>query len=78
MEGTSMSKQLVRTSIEGSVLVIRLCSPENRNSMTMELRGQLGDAVELAERDRAVRTVFLTAEGPTFCSGGDLNMVRPD
>ena len=71
-----MSKPLVTTSMEGAVLVIRLCSPENRNSMTMELREQVGEAVELAERDRAVRTVFLTAEGPTFCSGGDLNMLQ--
>jgi 2-(1,2-epoxy-1,2-dihydrophenyl)acetyl-CoA isomerase len=75
-EGKSMSKPLVSTSREGPVLVIRLCSPGNRNSMTMELREQLGDAVELAERDRAVRTVYLTGEGPTFCSGGDLKMLQ--
>lgn len=69
-----MSKQLVNTSMEKSVLMIRLASPENRNSLTMELRKQLGEAVELAERDPAVRAVFLTADGPTFCSGGDLKM----
>ena len=45
-----MSKQVVTTAREGSVLVIRLGSPENRNSMTMEMREQLGEAVELAER----------------------------
>ena len=71
-----MSKQLVSTAKDGSVLVIRLCSPENRNSLTAELREQLGDAVEAAERDRAVRAVFLTAEGPTFCSGGDLKLLK--
>ena len=71
-----MTKQVVSTAKEGSVLVIRLCSPENRNSLTTELREQLGDAVESAERDRAVRSVFLTGEGPTFCSGGDLRMLQ--
>lgn len=71
-----MSKQLVSSAMEGSVLVIRLCSPENRNSMTMELREQLGGAVEVAERDRSVRAVYLTADGPTFCSGGDLKMLQ--
>ena len=71
-----MTKQVVSTAREGSVLVIRLCSPENRNSLTTELREQLGEAVELAERDRAVRSVFLTGEGPTFCSGGDLGMLQ--
>jgi 2-(1,2-epoxy-1,2-dihydrophenyl)acetyl-CoA isomerase len=71
-----MNKQVVSTGREGAVLVIRLCSPENRNSLTTELREQLGEAVELAERDRAVRSVFLTGEGPTFCSGGDLGMLQ--
>jgi 2-(1,2-epoxy-1,2-dihydrophenyl)acetyl-CoA isomerase len=71
-----MTNQLVSTAMEGSVLVIRLCSAENRNSLTTELRQQLGDAIELAERDRGVRAVFLTGEGPTFCSGGDLKMLQ--
>jgi 2-(1,2-epoxy-1,2-dihydrophenyl)acetyl-CoA isomerase len=71
-----MSKQVVTTAMEGAVLVIRLSSPENRNSMTVEMRQQLGEAVELAERDPAVRTVFLTADGPTFCSGGDFKMLQ--
>jgi 2-(1,2-epoxy-1,2-dihydrophenyl)acetyl-CoA isomerase len=72
----TVSKQVVSAAMEGSVLVIRLCSPGNRNSLTTELREQLGDAIEQAERDRAVRAVFLTGEGPTFCSGGDLNMLQ--
>jgi 2-(1,2-epoxy-1,2-dihydrophenyl)acetyl-CoA isomerase len=76
VEERSMTKQLVSTMTEGPVLVIRLCSPENRNSLTTELREQLGDAVEQAERDRSIRSVFLTADGPTFCSGGDLKMLQ--
>lgn len=71
-----MTKQLVSATTEGSVLVIRLCSPENRNSLTSELREQLGEAIERAESDRSVRSVFLTADGPTFCSGGDLKMLK--
>jgi len=71
-----MTKEVVKSVREGSVLVIRLCSPANRNSMTTEMREQLGEAVEIAERDRAVRAVFLTAEGPTFCSGGDFKMLQ--
>ncbi|GJH27032.1 enoyl-CoA hydratase/isomerase family protein [Caballeronia novacaledonica] len=71
-----MTNQLVSTATKGSVLVIKLCSPENRNSLTAELRKQLGDAVELAENDRAIRSVFLTSDGPTFCSGGDLRMLQ--
>ena len=73
-----MSNELVKTSMQGSVLVIRLASAKNRNSLTMDLRKQLGDAIELAERDRAVRAVFLTAEGPTFCSGGDFKVFKTE
>lgn len=50
----------------GAVLVICLNSPENRNSLTPEFRKQLGEAVALADNDAEVRSVFLTAEGPTF------------
>jgi 2-(1,2-epoxy-1,2-dihydrophenyl)acetyl-CoA isomerase len=71
-----MSNELVKTSMEGSVLVIRLASPENRNSLTMDLRKQLGDAIERAESDRSVRSVFLTSEGPSFCSGGDFKVFQ--
>jgi 2-(1,2-epoxy-1,2-dihydrophenyl)acetyl-CoA isomerase len=73
---STISNEVVSTTREGGVLVIRLCSPGNRNSLTAELREQLGQAVEQAERERAVRAVFLTGEGPTFCSGGDLNMLQ--
>jgi 2-(1,2-epoxy-1,2-dihydrophenyl)acetyl-CoA isomerase len=71
-----MTKTLVKTTREGSVLVITLASPENRNSLTNELREQLGEAIEIAETDRTVRAVYLTSEGPTFCSGGDLKMLK--
>ena len=71
-----MQKQLVTTSQQGAVLTLRLTSPENRNSLTTQLREQLADAVENAERDRSVRAVFLTADGPTFCSGGDLKLLK--
>lgn len=71
-----METTLVRTKLIGSVLEIRLSSPENRNSLTGELREAIGECVERAERDRAVRAVLLTADGPTFCSGGDLQTLR--
>lgn len=70
------NQQLVSTSREGAVLVICLISAANRNSLTVELREQLASAVEQAERERAVRSVLLTAEGPTFCSGGDLKVLK--
>lgn len=71
-----MTNNLVNTQREGPVIIIRLSSPESRNSLTMELREQLGAAVDEAGRDRSIRSVFLTGDGPTFCSGGDLHHLQ--
>lgn len=71
-----MSTQLIRSEDDGAVRIIRLDAQKTRNSLTMEFRGQLGEAVEAARADDHVRAVFLTAEGPTFCSGGDLNHLK--
>ncbi|MCX7141830.1 MAG: enoyl-CoA hydratase/isomerase family protein [Proteobacteria bacterium] len=71
-----MTEKRVTVIRDESVLVIRLSNPESRNSLTTELRDDLGAAIALAESERAVRAVFLTGDGPTFCSGGDLNMLK--
>jgi 2-(1,2-epoxy-1,2-dihydrophenyl)acetyl-CoA isomerase len=71
-----MSQEVVKVTQDGPVLVVRLSSPENRNSLTAELRAQLGEAVDRAERDPSVRSVYLTGEGPSFCSGGDFKMLQ--
>ncbi len=71
-----MANGLVTTAREGNVLVVRLTNPKSRNSLTTEMREELGAAVLEAERDRTVRSVFLTGDGPTFCSGGDFNMLK--
>jgi 2-(1,2-epoxy-1,2-dihydrophenyl)acetyl-CoA isomerase len=68
--------RVVTTSREGSVLVVRLNSPDNRNALTMPLRQQIGEAVEAAESDPRVRAVYLTGEGPSFCAGGDFGMLQ--
>ncbi len=70
------AQELVATQKDGDVLIIRLANPESRNSMTMDMREQLGAAIALAERQPGIRAVFLTGDGPTFCSGGDLNHLR--
>ncbi|MGD9942907.1 MAG: enoyl-CoA hydratase/isomerase family protein [Burkholderiaceae bacterium] len=70
------ASRLVTTERHGAVLCIRLTSPHNRNSLTLELREQIGDAVREAERDASIRSVLMTADGPTFCSGGDLHHIK--
>lgn len=71
-----MTNKLVTTERDGGVMIIRLSSPENLNSLTLDMRAQIGAAVDEAGRDRSVRSVFLTADGPSFCAGGDLHMLK--
>ncbi|KRB81573.1 enoyl-CoA hydratase/isomerase family protein [Noviherbaspirillum sp. Root189] len=71
-----MTNKLVTTERDGGVMIIRLSSPENLNSLTMDMRAQIGAAVDEAGRDHAVRSVFLAADGPSFCAGGDLHMLK--
>jgi 2-(1,2-epoxy-1,2-dihydrophenyl)acetyl-CoA isomerase len=71
-----MTQELVQTERDGAVLIIRLSNPKSRNSLTMEMREALGAAVDLAAGDPGIRSVFLTGEGPTFCSGGDLHHLK--
>ena len=71
-----VTHQLVKTQREGPILVMRLNSPDTRNALNMEMRVQIGQAVELAERDPSIRSVVLTGVGPTFCSGGDFKTLQ--
>lgn len=71
-----MSPPVVTSQRVGDVLVLRLCNPATRNSLTAELRRQFGDAIRAAEDDPAVRAVVVGAEGPVFCSGGDLKSLQ--
>lgn len=71
-----MTTELVKTQMDGDVLVVRLSAPKTRNSLTNELRAALGAVIEDAEARRAVRALYLTGEGPSFCSGGDLRMLQ--
>lgn len=71
-----MSEEHVKVSREGAVLVIRFCNERSRNSMTTELRAQLGQAMLTASQDRQVRAVYITGQGSAFCAGGDLHMLK--
>lgn len=69
-------QQLVRTSTSGPVATIRLDSPKNRNALSRQLRRELGDHLDRAITDPAVRVLVLTHDGPAFCSGADLAEIR--
>jgi 2-(1,2-epoxy-1,2-dihydrophenyl)acetyl-CoA isomerase len=78
MSGAADSR-LVRTELRADgVLVVRLADEKTRNSLTHGLRAELGAAFDDAGRDARVRAVFLTGQGRSFCSGGDLRMLEKE
>jgi 2-(1,2-epoxy-1,2-dihydrophenyl)acetyl-CoA isomerase len=65
----------LETERDGPVMIIRLDNEKARNTLTRELRFSLRDAVREIEDDRTIRAVYLTGKGPSFCAGGDFNML---
>jgi hypothetical protein len=57
---------------DGDVLTITLTRPHVRNALNVAMRDALLDAFEIAVVDADVRVV-LRGDGPSFCSGGDLD-----
>jgi hypothetical protein len=58
---------------EGDVLSVVLNRPDRRNAFGRAVRDGLIAAIEVAESDPSIRSVTLSGNGPSFCSGGDLD-----
>jgi len=56
----------------GDTLVLTLNRPSRHNAYSAEMRDGLVEGLELALADSAIDHVVLRANGPSFCSGGDL------
>jgi len=58
---------------DGDVVTITLNRPERHNAVDRALRDGLAEALTLAVLDDSVTVVHLRGNGPSFCSGGDLD-----
>jgi len=63
-------------SRRGSLAVLTLNRPDDRNPLDGEMSSALLDAMREAMADDAVRSVALAASGPAFCAGGDLRQMK--
>jgi enoyl-CoA hydratase len=68
-----MGDRAVRVSDEGAVRRLTFCRPDAYNTITPQLRDELGAALDDAQHDREVRVILLDAEGPAFCAGYGLD-----
>lgn len=56
----------------GRVVELTLNRPDVLNALSLELYAELGDAIELAQRDTEARIVVITGAGRAFSTGGDI------
>jgi enoyl-CoA hydratase len=63
----------VKVLRQGDRLELVLNRPHVRNALSRSLRDGLLEGLALAEADASLTEVLLRGEGPSFCSGGDLN-----
>ena len=62
-----------RVDREETRLRIRLSRPTRHNAFSRAMRDELVEVLDLAIADPSIREVVLGGDGPSFCSGGDLD-----
>jgi enoyl-CoA hydratase len=67
-----VAKSAVRTETKNGVRHLILCRAEEYNTITRQLRDELGAAIDDADADHEVRVILLRAEGRAFCAGYEL------
>jgi enoyl-CoA hydratase len=67
-----MSFQTLLVETADGVTLIRLNRPEALNALNTQLLGELGQALDAAEADDAVRCVVITGSDKAFAAGADI------
>ena len=63
----------VQVRRDGDTLYIAFNRPQRHNAFSTDARAALLEALTVAQLDSSVDEVVLTGNGPSFCSGGDLD-----
>ncbi|MGH9132706.1 MAG: enoyl-CoA hydratase-related protein [Ilumatobacteraceae bacterium] len=66
------TEQIVRLEVDDGVATITLDSQHNRNALSRQLVGELGERLDEVAATDGVRVIVLTNAGPSFCAGADL------
>ena len=69
-------EEFVLYSVSGNVATVTLNRPSALNSLHSPMRIQLGDALDKALRDDAVKSIVVAANGPGFSAGTDLEEAK--
>ncbi|MCL1961041.1 MAG: enoyl-CoA hydratase [Desulfovibrionaceae bacterium] len=66
----------LRSTFEGSTMVLTICNPEHRNALGPEMYAAGVEALNIAESNPDVRCAVIAGEGETFCAGGNLQRLQ--
>jgi methylglutaconyl-CoA hydratase len=71
-----MSTQTIITKQQGGVAHVTLNRPDMRNAFNEVTIAELTQAFRALGQDDSVRVIVLSAHGPVFCAGADLNWMK--
>ncbi|WP_066826422.1 crotonase/enoyl-CoA hydratase family protein [Sphingomonas mali] len=70
---TEIAESAVLVERRGAIMIITINRPEARNAVNQAVHIGMGEALEAAEHDPAIRAVIVTGAGDqAFCAGADL------
>lgn len=67
---------MIKSEIKNNTAIITLSRPEKRNALHPFLVEQLKNKLVEFEKDDSVKSLIITGEGNTFCSGADLEYLQ--
>jgi methylglutaconyl-CoA hydratase len=67
---------MIKSEIKNNTAIITLNRPEKRNALHPFLVEQLKNKLVEFEKDDSVKSLIITGEGNTFCSGADLEYLQ--
>ena len=65
--------ETIRLEVAEGVATLTLARPDRLNSFTVQMHGEVQDALARVRTDTAVRCLVLTGAGRGFCAGQDLS-----
>jgi 2-(1,2-epoxy-1,2-dihydrophenyl)acetyl-CoA isomerase len=66
----------IALEVDGQVGTVTLNRPDKMNALTIEMVGELAEALTMLSGSEAVRCIVLTGAGKAFCAGADLALLK--
>lgn len=68
--------EFIEVTEQNNLMIISLNRPEKLNSINMQMRRELKQALQMAEKNDQTGAVVLRGAGSSFCTGGDISEMK--